>query len=91
MKEPTDAQKQIFVEVLRECQRREAKWGKSEYSDMVWSLFLGEEYGEVLSALLVLRLEFEGSGFEEFNSFQFETELIQLLAVGFQWLEARRS
>lgn len=86
---PTLAQHRIFMEVLRERQRQKERWGNQEHSDAVWALILGEEFGEVQKA--ILESICDQPEFKEYNDKRLETELIQVLAVGFQWLEVRRS
>ncbi len=77
----------IIDSLLAERQRQDEKWGEQNHWDTVWSLIFGEEYGEVQKEILERECSW-GEAAEEHDA-KLERELIQLVAVGIGWLEAR--
>jgi len=64
----------ITIDVLREVQAQDEKWGADRnQSDGMWALILGEEFGEACQAALQDHDALEG-------------ELIQVAAVAMQWI-----
>lgn len=84
---PTILQHGIFMEVLRERERQTEEWGDQCHGDTIWSLILGEKYGEVQKAVLEKIGSDLGSAEYFSQEDQMKAKLIQMLAVGFQWLE----
>lgn len=73
----TDAARRtgLFLEVAREMERQDAKFGSQrKHSDLLWLAILTEEVGESAKAIL------ENSNLRE--------ELIQVAAVAVQWVNA---
>lgn len=74
----TEIRKRIFEQIEAERARQMAKWGdQSHKPDGTWALILGEEIGEWMRACL------------EGDTDHAVEEMIQCLAVGTAWLEAR--
>ena len=69
-------QKMIHAERVRQNE----KWGEQNHDDYRWLAILSEELGEVSQA--ILHDEFGGKA-----AGTLEEELVQLVAVGVQWLE----
>lgn len=78
--EPTKQQRHIFQRILEERQRQTKKWGdQSGHPDGVWSLILTEEVGEWAQAVLSGDIRHACE------------EMLQIVAVGVQWLEIHAS
>lgn len=67
---------EVLDEIYDERVRQTNKWGIQNHDDTMWSVILGEEFGEVCRAI------FEG------DEVQTKEELIQVAAVAVAWLEA---
>jgi NTP pyrophosphatase (non-canonical NTP hydrolase) len=65
----------IIQEVRKERIRQLDKWGDQKHPLAIWLTILAEEFGEVAKAIL------------EGNIAEVRTELIQVIAVGFAFLE----
>lgn len=66
--------------VLREREKQNKKWGEQNHDSYRWLAILGEEFGELSQA--ILHDEFGGKAAGTTRE-----ELIQVVAVGLQWLE----
>lgn len=65
-------------DVKEERYRQHEKWGEQDHPDTSWALVLGEEYGEVRTA--ILHDIFGGEG-------NLREELVQVAAVAVAWIE----
>lgn len=73
----------IYGNIEGERLRQDQKWGdQSGNEDILWSVVLSEEAGEV--AKETLHLNYEGTGTIE----HLREELIQVAAVAVAWVEA---
>ena len=70
----------VLVDVLRERDRQDRKWGEQNHEDFTWTAILGEEFGEACQAALHDR--FGGS-----HAGTLREELIHVAAVAVQWIE----
>lgn len=80
-------QERIVEAIIAERNRQDEKWGEQNHTDTIWSLIFGEEYGEVQKE--VLECECSWGEKSEAHDQRVENELVQLIAVGVGWLEAR--
>ena len=85
-------QSRIISEVLAERRRQDEKWGEQNHDDAVWALIFGEEFGEVQKEIyerhmmdLAVGPGRETDEIEE----RLQREIVQMVAVGFNWLECR--
>lgn len=72
---------EILDKIYDERVRQTIKWGIQDHDDTLWSVILGEEFGEVCRAVY------------EMDDKEVEEELVQVAAVAVAWLESldRRS
>ena len=73
-------QRNILIEIVKERQRQDAKWGEQNQDDFVWTAILSEEVGEASQA--ALHDVFGGD-----HAGTLRTELIHSAAVIVQWIE----
>lgn len=66
--------------ILEERKKQFEKWGDQRHNVSFWLVILGEEFGEMCKAALHTIFGGEESG-------KFQSECIQMTAVGFQILE----
>ena len=71
----TDIQRLIIEDVIEERERQDQKWGKTKHAALVWNAILNEEVGEVAHEIL------------NTSTPNMKTELVQVAAVVFAWLE----
>jgi hypothetical protein len=70
--------------VFAEIKRQDVKWGKNRtHPDEWWYAILGEEFGEIGTALLETHFRYKTA-----NSDDIRKELIHVIAVGIQWLNS---
>lgn len=70
----------IIDEIATERQRQDDKWGEQNHDNYRWLTILAEEVGELSRAIIDNEFGGRAAGTER-------TELIQVVAVGIQWLE----
>lgn len=70
----------VLDEVQLERESQDAKWGVQDHDHGLWSLILGEEFGEVCKA--ANELHWSGAPFDDLRM-----ELIQVAAVAVSWVE----
>lgn len=79
--------REILRQVNEERERQDRLFGEQNHWDTVWSLILGEEYGELQKE--ILERECSWGEEAELHDARIDEELVQLVAVGIGWLEAR--
>jgi len=70
----------VFDAIRAERERQNATWGEQDHDAYTWLAILGEEFGEVSQAILHVTFGGKAAG-------TLRAELVQLVAVGVQWLE----
>lgn len=75
-----NATKRVQYDITTEREKQNDKWGQQNHPAEIWSLILGEEYGEAQEA--ILHNKFGGS-----HANTLREELVQLAAVAVQWIE----
>ncbi len=70
----------VFAAIRAERERQNATWGEQNHDAYTWLAILGEEFGELSQA--ILHDTFGGNAAGTMHA-----ELVQLVAVGVQWLE----
>ena len=70
----------VFDAIRAERERQNAEWAEQNHDAYTWLAILGEEYGELSQA--ILHDTFGGTAAGTMRD-----ELVQLVAVGVQWLE----
>jgi len=92
---------EIMLRVAKERAAQDLKWGEQNHNDYYWLGILGEEYGEVATALIQGATvhtgpPYGGSGEEDIihsiiqkkDTTDLERELVHVAAVAIAWLEA---
>ena len=74
-------QNRALDDVLDERSRQNEKWGEQNHDDLYWLAVAGEEFGELAQAILHTQSGGKAAGTTR-------AELVQLVAVGLQWLES---
>lgn len=72
----------VFMEVQRERERQEMKWGRQDHAPAFWMLILGEEFGEAQKAAL------EASWGGGASWADYRAELVQVAAVALAAIES---
>ncbi len=75
-----DLQERVFAAIRAERERQNATWGEQNHDAYTWLVILGEEFGELSQAILHDTFGGKAAG-------SMRDELVQLVAVGGQWLE----
>jgi hypothetical protein len=76
--------KTLLEPVENEIWRQDEKWGPDRtHADEWWYAILGEEFGELGKALLEKHFHYEGA-----RADYIKAELVQVVAVGIQWLNS---
>lgn len=65
----------VIIEVIKERNRQDEKWGVQYHRPLYWIGILGEEYGEACKEAI------------EFNTSKFRAELVQVAAVAIAAIE----
>ena len=75
-----DLQARVCAAIGAERERQNATWGEQNHDAYTWLAILGEEFGELSQAILHDTFGGKAAG-------SMRNELVQLVAVGVQWLE----
>ncbi len=75
----------VMLDVLDERARQDAKWGEQNHAPEVWLAILGEEYGELSTA--ILRERFGTGDYEHRAVEDIRSEAIQVAAVAVAFVE----
>ncbi len=76
--------KDLLNPVFDEIKRQDIKWGPNRtHPDEWWYAILGEEFGEIGTALLENHFRYQNA-----NNGDIRKELTHLIAVGIQWLNS---
>lgn len=76
----------VFELVKEERQRQDAKWGLQSHPANIWSVIIGEEYGEVCQEIWNMYTASEPEKLYE-AMVKYKTELVHMVAVGVAALE----
>lgn len=80
MKSKTEIQEKVILDVLRERENQDRKWGVQNHKFSFWNTILVEEVGEVAKEIL----DFETGGH---NLEELREEMVQTAAVAISMLE----
>lgn len=79
----------VFVDIKRERQRQNKKWGEQNHHPLEWLAILSEELGEVNKAALEVHFAGHFVGYELTGDYsQYRKELIEVAAVAVAAIES---
>jgi hypothetical protein len=77
------AENEAFQSIIDEMKRQDEKWGVNRTHPNEWYPILGKEFGELGKAMLENHFDYPDANPDEIRK-----ELIEVMAVGIQWLKS---
>ena len=81
-----NSMRRVLLQIVKEREQQDHKWGEQNHDDMMWATILGEEFGEACQAALEARFQSIKWDRDQAKGC-LRDELLQVAAVAVAWVE----